>query len=206
MGHMSRSSQQSQESKRVINIDGVERVFEVRFVDFPDGMTEYVIGDEMDQARRCLRVDDYSGSEDGLPTDSWVLTLVAPGYGSQTLTRILDIPAGRTLAVVSRGTLFMGSVDDPAGFAAVATDWPIRSARSYPQAGITILTTDCSATCVDANGVRWRSRRLAYDGVVLGDLEDGILHIEAEDYDPRTILLSIDNGHIVHHYKPLPID
>jgi len=82
----------------VINISGVERIFEVRFVDFPDGMTEYVIGDEMDQARRCLRVDDYSGSEDGLPTDSWVLTLVAPGYGSQTLTRILDIPAGRALA------------------------------------------------------------------------------------------------------------
>ena len=52
----------------------------------------------------------------------------------------------------------------------------------------------------------WRSRRLAYDGVVLGDLEDGILRIEAEDYDPRTILLSIDDGHIVHHYKPLPID
>ena len=100
----------------------------------------------------------------------------------------------------------MGSVDDPAGFAAVATDWPIRSARSYPQAGITILATDCSATCVDANGVRWRSRRLAYDGVVLGDHEDGILHIEAEDYDPRTILLSIDDGRIVHAYKPLPID
>ena len=93
MEHMSRSSQQSQESRRVINISGVERVFEVRFVDFPDGMTEYVIGDEMDQARRCLRVDDYSGSTDGLPTDSWVLTLVAPGYGSRTLTRILDIPA-----------------------------------------------------------------------------------------------------------------
>ena len=206
MEHMSRSSQQSQESRRVINISGVERVFEVRFVDFPDGMTEYVIGDEMDQARRCLRVDDYSGSTDGLPTDSWVLTLVAPGYGSQTLTRILDIPAGRTLTVVSRGTLFRGSVDDPAGFAAVATDWPIRSARTYPQAGLAVLATDCSATCVDANGVRWRSRRLAYDGVVLGDLEDGILHIEAEDYDPRTILLSIDDGHIVHHYKPLPID
>ena len=151
-GHMSRSSQQSQESRRVINIDGVERIFEVRFVDFPDGMTEYVIGDEMDQARRCLRVDD------------------------------------------------------PAGFAAVATDWPIRSARTYPQAGLAVLATDCSATCVDANGVRWRSRRLAYDGVVLGDLEDGILRIEAEDYDPRTILLSIDDGHIVHHYKPLPID
>ena len=65
------------------------RDFEARFVDFPDGMTEYVIGDEMDQARRCLRVDDYSGSEDGLPTDSWVLTLVAPGYGSQTLIRLI---------------------------------------------------------------------------------------------------------------------
>ena len=108
--------------------------------------------------------------------------------------------------MVSRGTLFRGSVDDPAGFAAVATDWPIRSARTYPQAGLAVLATDCSATCVDANGVRWRSRRLAYDGVVLGDLEGRILRIEAEDYDPRTILLSIDDGHIVHHYKPLPID
>lgn len=84
MGRMSRSSRQSQESRRAINIDGVERIFEVRFIDFPDGMTEYVIGDEMDQARRCLRVDDYSGSEDGLPTDLWVLTLVAPGYGSHS--------------------------------------------------------------------------------------------------------------------------
>ena len=121
----------------------------------------------MDQARRCLRVDDYSGSTDGLPTDSWVLTLVAPGYGSQTLTRILDIPAGRTLTVVSRGTLFRGSVDDPAGFAAVATDWPIRSARTYPQAGLAVLATGCSATCVDANGVRWRSRRPACDGVIV---------------------------------------
>ena len=40
----------------------------------------------------------------------------------------------------------MGSVDDPAGFAAVATDWPIRSARTYPQAGLAVLATDCSAT------------------------------------------------------------
>ena len=73
-------------------------------------------------------------------------------------------------------------------------------------ASLAVLAADCSATRVDATGVRWRSRRLAYDGVVLGDLEDGILHIEAEDYDPRTILLSIDDGRIVHAYKPLPID
>ena len=71
-------------------------------------------------------------------------------------------------------------------------------------ASLAVLATDCSTTCVDATGVRWRSRRLAYDGVVLGDLEGRILRIEAEDYDPRTILLSIDDGRIVHSDRPLP--
>lgn len=72
-------------------------------------------------------------------------------------------------------------------------------------AGLAVLATDHSATCVDADGVRWRSRRLAYDGVIVPSaLDNGLLHFEAEDCAPRTILLLIDDGRVVHSDGPLP--
>ena len=72
-------------------------------------------------------------------------------------------------------------------------------------ASLAVLAADCSATRVDANGVRWRSRRPACDGVIVpGALENGLLHFEVEDCAPWNVLLSIDDGRVVHSDRPLP--
>ena len=72
-------------------------------------------------------------------------------------------------------------------------------------ASLAVLAADCSATRVDATGVRWRSRRPACDGVIVPSaLENGLLHFEVEDCAPRNVLLSIDDGRIVHSDRPLP--
>jgi len=62
-------------------------------------------------------------------------------------------------------------------------------------ASLAVLAADCSATRVDANGVRWRSRRPACDGVIVpSDLENGLLHFEVEACAPRHVLPSAHCG------------
>ena len=172
--------------------------FDAAPIDFADGRTEYFIGVETSfSARRSILVDDHRGNV-------WVATSIFPDMGRRTLPEIVATPDPRELAAVVRGALLLGCVDDPTSFGQVTTDGPIRAIRSYPEEGVVVMATSCTVLCLDRNGIRWRSHRLALGGISLGAASKNLLHMVTDDESSHQIDLFITNGEVAHSTFPLP--
>ena len=172
--------------------------FDATLIDFADGRTEYIIGTESPfPTRRSVLIDDHRGN-------TWVATFICPDMGRKTLTRLVAMPNPRRLAAVIRGVLFLGNVDDPASFEQIAASGSIQDIRSYPEENVVVVTTPLRILCLDENGVRWRSHRLALEGVSLGEASGNLLHATVDNEETHQIDLFINNGKIAHSTFTLP--
>ena len=156
--------------------------FDATLIDFADGRTEYIIGIESPfSTRRSVLIDDHRGN-------TWVATFICPDMGRKTLTRLVAMPNPRR----------------PASFEQIAASGSIQDIRSYPEENVVVVTTPLRILCLDENGVRWRSHRLALEGVSLGEASGNLLHATVDNEETHQIDLFINNGKIAHSTFTLP--
>jgi hypothetical protein len=53
---------------------------------------------------------------------------------------------------------------------------PVTQVLTAPEAGLILLAGFHTVAALDANGLRWESSRLSWEGVTLGEVRDGKLH------------------------------
>lgn len=173
-----------------------ESDFDAKFISFPEGEKEYLIGEETPYSiRRSVLVNDYRGSE-------WVITFISPNLGRASLTQIITLPNPRNLAIVISGALFLGCVDDPMSFGLISTRGPICAYQSYLDEGVVMLATPWSVLCLDGAGVKWKTHRLAIEGVVLDGITNGLLHVEVDG--SHIIDISASSGEVINPLGPIP--
>ena len=72
---------------------------------------------------------------------------------------------------------------------------PIASLLSTPEEGLLLLAGFHHVLALGAEGVRWQTARLSWEGVTLGEVRDGKLHGEGWDmFADREVPFSVDLG------------
>ena len=92
----------------------------------------------------------------------WIGTF-AFGVHRTGISRILGMPEPRTLCVVARGAGYLVPTDTPASCEPVKAV-PIMDARAAPGAGVVVFANLTELVAYGAEGLRWRTKRLAWDG------------------------------------------
>lgn len=133
---------------------------------FPDGTTE--------------------GGQDGLvlrfepaEAEPW-LGMFPPGQMTP-FAAILGSPDPRRVFVIVGGLGYLVDVIDRQ--AEMAEPVPVVDARVVLESGLVILIGYTQLTAYGANGLRWHTPQLSFDGVQLTKIKDG--HVHGLGFDPR---------------------
>jgi hypothetical protein len=93
--------------------------------------------------------------------ESWIGTFA---FGAGRFSRVLSLPDPEKVCVVSRGEGYIVSARDPRAWEALRFA-PITDARAAPAAGVVVFAKLTEMMAYGATGVRWRTGRLAWDGL-----------------------------------------
>ncbi len=97
---------------------------------------------------------------------SWTGTFAFGKHGQNTVTRVLSMPDSDKVCVVSRGAGYIVPVHDPRIWEGVEAT-PVIDIRSIPSAGLVVFANFTELIAYGAEGVRWRTMRLAWDNMKL---------------------------------------
>lgn len=100
---------------------------------------------------------------------SWVGVF---SFGPGRFSQVLSLPDPDRLCVVSRGVGYLVRADDPSRWEEIDAV-PVTGTRSVPAAGIVVFASDVDLLALDASGARWRTLRLSWDGLEIGEVTDG---------------------------------
>lgn len=92
-------------------------------------------------------------------------------FGRAGVTRVLSMPDPEKFCVVARGAGYVASAPQAGTWAAVRTI-PIIDVRVVPTAGLVVFANYTEILAYGEGGVKWRTKRLAWDGlkiVAVGD-------------------------------------
>lgn len=129
--------------------------------------------------------------------DTWSgVVASAPPTVSAAHSGVYSTPAPGQLCVVARGEAYFIDAADPARYWRLE-DAPIVDVRSVLDDGVLALATPWKVIGIDAQGVKWRTSRLAIDGIELGDFSDGWLRGVADprDYESREFIIEVRSGY-----------
>lgn len=107
-----------------------------------------------------IEVVSESGRWDGLVAN-------APDSLPSAVSGIYSTPSSHVVAVIAKGDAYFIDVEDPEGWWALE-DAPIVAVRSAVGDGLLVLATSRRVVGVGADGVVWRTPRLAVDGISVG--------------------------------------
>lgn len=167
--------------------------FVATIVDYPVGGPDHVFAAGGAGARTVLiEVEPW-----GEP--AWSASFAAADPGVSALTRLLGTPAPTALCVVERGTVFLGDVLDPEGFAVVETPGPVVGAEELVLDGLLLLLTPWSIAAVDADGLRWTTRRIAVEGLRVDESDGSWVRgvADPDDEEPRDFAVELTGGRVL---------
>lgn len=90
-------------------------------------------------------------------------------FGSVGFTGVLSCPDPWTVCVVSRGDGYFVQTNRPDEWSRVAC-YPITDVRPVSDVGILVFANYTGLVAYGADGLRWRTSRLSYDGLKLGEI------------------------------------
>lgn len=113
---------------------------------------------------------------------SW-LGMFAFGKLGKGTSGVLAMPDPEQLCVVSRGAGYLVPVRDPSAWEAVQA-LPVTDVRAVPSAGIVVFADFTELMAYGAEGLRWRTQRLSWDGFKIVQVTER--SIIGEYWDMRT--------------------
>jgi hypothetical protein len=109
---------------------------------------------------------------------------------------IYATPSSGQVCVVARGDAYFIDTADPARWW-VLEDTPVVAVRSAPSDGVLVVATPWRVIGVGPEGVKWRTSRIAIDGIEFGQVSEGRLTgtADPQDYEPREFVIELDSGY-----------
>lgn len=117
---------------------------------------------------------------DGAP---WLGMFAFGNVKGDGVSRVLAMPDPERLCVVSRGAGYLVSVRDPSVWEEVQA-MPVTDVRAVPSAGIVVFADYTELVAYGAEGPRWRTKRLSWDGLNIVQVTER--SIIGEYWDMRT--------------------
>ncbi len=116
---------------------------------------------------------DTLGGRDGVNVrvvpsggEAWMGTFALGTFGPSGITKVLSMPNPTTLCVVARGAGYLVSVEDPLSWQLVKAV-PIIDVRPVPSLRIVVFANFTELVAYGADGIAWRTKRLAWDSLKL---------------------------------------
>jgi len=103
--------------------------------------------------------------------EPWIGMFAFGKFGKAGVSRALSMPEPEKLCVVARGAGFVVSASSPECWEGVRA-LPVIDVRAIVVAGLVVFANHTEMLAYDAGGVRWRTKRLSWDGlkvVAVGD-------------------------------------
>ncbi|MBO9710689.1 MAG: hypothetical protein J7521_21005 [Caulobacter sp.] len=101
--------------------------------------------------------------------------------GGKRLDGVHDDLGEAAVVVVSGGDVYL--VDARERHVALVTPW-VKTLRFEPDLGLFVLVDDCEVTALGRSGIKWRSRRVSWDGITEvhrdGSVLKGLAHYPQE--------------------------
>lgn len=119
----------------------------------------------------------------------------APESVAATHSGIYSTPAPAQVCIIARGDAYFIDTANPARWW-VLEDAPIVSVRSAPSDSVLALATPWKVVGVGPQGVKWRTSRIAINGIELGEVAGGRLVGTADprDYESREFVIQLSTG------------
>ena len=141
-------------------------------------------------SRRYFFPGGRAGGHDG-PTlrvipdgaDAWIGTFGFGGFGSG-ITRVLSMPNVEMLCVIVEGAGYVVDAYNPNVCEEVRAV-PIVDARAIPVAGVVVFANYTELVAYGESGMKWRTKRLAWDGLKVIAIRDHTLVGEYWDLEDR---------------------
>lgn len=147
------------------------------------------------RSRRHFFPGGQAGGKDGpsvrvVPdgADAWIGTFA---FGGSGFTRVLSMPNPTMLCVIARGAGYIVSARTPDIWEEVAA-FPITDARAIPTAGIVVFADYTELVAYGESGMKWRTKRLAWDGLKVIAVGERTLVGEYWDLDERMRRFEVD--------------
>lgn len=121
------------------------------------------------------------------------LATCALGFGDPSLpSGVWSCPRTDDLLAVAGGYAYRIDTGEP-GRCEFLPVRPVAAVMPVPSAGLLLLAGFHDLLALGADGVRWRSERLSWEGVTLGEVRDGVLHGEGWDmFADREVPFTVD--------------
>jgi len=114
--------------------------------------------------------------------DVWIGMFAFGMFGKAGISRVLSLPDPERLCAVARGAGFVVSASEPDKWETVRAI-PITDVQVIPTAELVVFANFTEMVAYGANGVRWCTKRIAWDGLKIVDI--GEQRIVGEYWDIR---------------------
>jgi hypothetical protein len=114
--------------------------------------------------------------------EAWVGMFAFGKFGNEGISRVLSMPDPEKLCVVARGSGYVVSAARPDDWGPVKAI-PIIDVRAVPRAGLVVFANHTEMLAYGEEGAKWRTSRLAWDGLRI--LEVGDRALVGEYWDIR---------------------
>lgn len=144
-----------------------------------------------------------AGGQDGLlvrvtpsSRQSWHGTFAFGNASAVGLTGVYSLPDPDSLLVVSAGRGVHVRADTPEDWYEVPS-FPIVAVMQLLQARLVVVADYTHVTCLSSEGIRWKSARVSWDGIMLGWVVGRSLHGSGWDPTGRgqvPFVVDLENG------------
>lgn len=131
--------------------------------------------------------------KDGSP---WFGTFAFGKFGPKGSTKVIPLPDGQRLCVVSRGAGYVVSANDPLAWEEVS-GIPITDVREILEVGLVVFANHTKLLAYGEDGLVWRTRRLAWDGLKITEVNNRSItgeYWDIRDEDTRTFKVDVATG------------
>jgi hypothetical protein len=115
--------------------------------------------------------------------EAWIGIFAFGKFGRAGVTRVLSLPDPQELCVVASGAGYVVAADRPDAWEPVKAI-PIIDVRAVPGAGVVVFANYTEMLAYGEGGLKWRTKRLAWDGLRIIAVGDRML--VGEYWDIRT--------------------
>ena len=135
---------------------------------------------------------------------TWTAAFAGPEPGVRALTALLPTPSPTSLCVVERGTVYLGDVESPGTFKWLSLSEPVVDVEALLREEVLLLQTPWSIVGIDRNGFRWKTERIAVDGLRIDGACDGWANgvADPDDVEPRDFRLNLSTGDVIPAFGP----
>jgi len=118
---------------------------------------------------------------------AWIGTFAYGTLSPKGITKVFSMPDPNCLCVVARGQGYIVPAAEPTKYQDLAFH-PILDVRIVPKQGLIVFANFTELLAYDASGIRWRTKRLAWDSLKITEVTDDI--IRGEFWDIRSEQMS----------------